>query len=344
MKPGPRGLIVARAPGRVNLIGDHTDYTGGFVLPAAIDRWTTIELDQRDEYWFELVSNDDPEPALIPRDVQNPNAGRPVWARYFAGVVSVAQPERGGSGFVTSNLPIGAGLSSSAALTVASALAIGEDGPPLEIALMCQEAERRATGLGVGIMDHLASAGGVEGCALLIDCTSLETNPVPIPDGIEIVVVHSGQERTLAAANYGVRRSQCEEAEAEIGPFRDATIDDVLSMGDDVLRRRAHHVVSENERVIECARALREGDLTLVGELMAASHASLREDFEVSTHALDQLVAHLVTIPGIHGARLTGAGFGGCAVALADTGVADTLDLPLLWAVHAVGGATAEPR
>jgi galactokinase len=335
--------VVARAPGRVNLIGDHTDYTGGLVLPLAIDRATEVEL-ERGVPWVELVSADEDEPAFIDfADPHDPATVQPAWARYVAGVVHVLAPDEGGIGFVRSDIPIGAGLSSSAALEVAVALALGFEGRPLELALACQRAEQVASGVPCGIMDQLASAAGVAGHALLIDCHTLDVTPTRVPDDLEVLVVDSGTRRQLATSFYGVRRAQCEEAETLIGPLREATLDDVEGIATDVLRHRARHVVTENQRVRDFAAALAAGEVAEAGRLMSASHASLRDDFEVSTHVLDDLVEHLRGRRGIHGARLTGAGFGGCVVALADPDA--DLGLPAgfdVWPVRPSAGATVE--
>ena len=314
---GHNGGVRAAAPGRVNLIGDHTDYTGGFAMPAAIDRRTEVEIEPGGE-WVELVSDAEPEPARVPLDVDEPRSLDPAWARYVGGVVAVVRPEVGGRGTVRTTLPVGAGLSSSASLEVAVALALGFVGTPLELALACQRAEHLASGVPSGVMDQLASASGRAGHALLIDCSSYEVEPVPLPDGVDILVAHSGQSRTLVGSAYAERRSECEEAAALIGPLREATAADVERLPAGLLRRRARHVVSENERVLAFADTLRTGDLHAAGRLMVQSHESLRDDFEVSTPALDQLVARLLATPGVYGARLTGAGFGGCVVALAD--------------------------
>ncbi|MCU1462108.1 MAG: Galactokinase [Acidimicrobiales bacterium] len=315
-------VVEAFAPGRVNLIGDHTDYTGGLVLPMAIDLGTTVR-GRRTGDAVRLASADDATPAVVPLGIDGAAAGavEPAWARYLAGVVAVTRPRVGFDGTVTTTLPIGAGLSSSAALTVAVALALGFDGDATDLALACQRAEQVASGVPCGVMDPLASATGVAGHALLIDCATLAVEPIAIPAGASIVVVHSGAARALAGSAYATRRSECERAESEIGPLRDASAADVASLRDPVLRRRAHHVVTENARVRAFAAALTAGDLPAAGAAMTASHASLRDDFEVSTPALDALVARLAATPGVHGARLTGAGFGGCAVALTEPGV-----------------------
>ena len=313
--------VVARAPGRVNLIGDHTDYTGGLVCPMAIDRATTVRLVPGGPT-VELVSSDDPEPARIALGIGPGKAPlvEPAWARYVAGVVSVVRPALGGRGTVDSEVPVGAGLSSSAALEVAVALALGLRGTALELAHACQRAEHVATGLPTGIMDQLASAAGVAGHALLIDCTTLEVTPIAVPAEADVVVVDSGERRALVSSAYTERRNQCEAAARLIGPLRTASRADVDRIDDDLLRRRARHVVTENARVVAFATALAVGDLTAAGRLMNESHASLRDDFEVSTAALDDLVDRLSKTEGVYGARLTGAGFGGCVVALARPG------------------------
>jgi galactokinase len=327
-------VVRAFAPGRVNLIGDHTDYSGGFALPMAVEWGTTVEVERRGDR-VELVSTEEAEPARVPLDVADPRAVEPAWARYVAGVVAVVGPSVGAVGTVRTTLPVGAGLSSSAALEVSVALALGLEGPPLAVALACQEAEHRASGVPSGVMDQLASAGGIEGHALLVDFTSLAVTPVPMPPDADVVVVHSGQARTLAGSAYGERRAQTEAAAAILGPLRQATEADVARLDDDLLRRRARHVVTENGRVLAFSDCLRAGDLAGAGRLMAASHASLAADFDVSTPALDALVAELSAVPGVYGARLTGAGFGGCVVALADP------QSPVRgWRLHASGGAT----
>jgi galactokinase len=220
---------------------------------------------------------------------------------------------------------------------VAVALALGFDGPPLDLALACQRAEHLASGVPSGVMDQLASVMGVDGHALLIDCRSLEVTPVPMPAGVDVVVVHSGQARALAGSAYAERRAQCEAAAEVIGPLREATVDDLDRLDDDLLRRRARHVVTENQRVLDFAACLHDGDLPGAGRLMAASHASLAGDFEVSTDALDALVEELSAASGVYGARLTGAGFGGCVVALADA------TSPVRgWRLHPSTGARVE--
>jgi galactokinase len=281
----------------VNLIGDHTDYSGGLVLPIAIDRGTTVELRPGGDT-VELASDIEAEHAVVPIGVTEPAALSPAWARYVAGVVAVLRPGTGGNGTVTTTLPVAAGLSSSAALEVATALALGFVGTARELALACQRAEQLASGVPCGAMDQLASAAGVAGFALLIDCTTLTITPVPVPDTVDIVVIHSGEPRALATSAYALRRSELEAGHLA----------------------RVRHVASENERVAAFAEALLCADVATAGRLMLASHASLRDDYEVSTPTLDALVDRLAATPGVHGARLTGAGFGGCVVALTEPG------------------------
>jgi galactokinase len=326
--------VRAFAPGRVNLIGDHTDYTGGWALPMAIEWGTTVEV-ERVGTRVELTSAEEPAPAVVDLDVADPRAVEPAWARYVAGVVAVVRPEVGAVGTVSTTLPVGAGLSSSAALEVAVALALGFEGTPHDLALACQEAEHRASGVPSGVMDQLASAEGQAGHALLMDFAALEVTPVPMPAGLDVVVVHSGQARALAGSAYAQRRAECEAAQEIIGPLRDASEYHLARLEDPLLLRRARHVVTENRRVLRFVDCLWMGDLAGAGKLMADSHASLANDFEVSTPALDALVAELSAVPGVYGARLTGAGFGGCVVALADAAS------PVRgWRLHPSPGAT----
>jgi galactokinase len=321
----------------VNLIGDHTDHTGGLVLPMAIDLGTMVSGTRGGDV-VELHSPIEPEPAIVPLDVADPAAVAPGWARYVAGVVAELRPTVGFTGSVDTTLPVGAGLSSSAALEVAVALALGFDGSPVDLARLCQRAEQRASGVPCGIMDQLTSAAGVDGHALRIDCTSLDIEPVPIPDDLEVVVVDSGQRRALASSAYAERAAACQEAQALIGPLRDATLDQVDHLADDVIRRRARHIVTENVRVEQLDAALTTGERPSMADAMAASHRSLRDDFEVSTAMLDGLVERLASIDGVIGARLTGAGFGGCVVALAERGTHLPDDL-VAWRVIASAGA-----
>lgn len=333
-------MIVAYSPGRVNLIGDHTDYSGGLVCPMAIDLGTTVRV-ERGGTAVRLTSEAEAEPAAVPLAVEDPAAVAPPWARYVAGVVAELRPREGARGTVTTTLPVGAGLSSSAALQLAVALALGaDDADPVGLAALCQRAEQVASGVPCGIMDQLVCAAGTAGHASLIDCTSHAVVPVPIPPGVEIVVIHSGQSRTLVGSEYAARRSAVEAAARALGaPLREAP--DVSALDDPVLRRRARHVVTENQRVRDFVAALAAGDAAGAGTLMAASQASLRDDFEVSTPVVDALVARVTATPGVWGARMTGAGFGGCVVALTVPGA--LAGLPG-WVVTASAGARVVTR
>lgn len=328
------------APGRVNLIGGHSDYSGGLVLPMAVDLGTTI-VGRRGHDRVVLVSRDEPEPAEVALDVDDPAVVEPAWARYVAGVVAELAPTSGFIGQVSTTIPIGTGLSSSAALEVAVALAlVGDDRVDRrQLALACQRAEHRASGVPCGIMDQFASLLGEEGHAILIDCTTLDVTPVRVPHDVEIVVVDSGQRRSLATVGYADRRAEVGRAADLIGHLPTASLDAVESIQDEVLRRRARHVVTENRRVRAFVDAITRGDVPEAGRLMTESHASLRDDQEVTTPALDTLVERLVATKGVHGARLTGGGWGGCVVALTDPGALDEG-----WHVEPAAGASVEVR
>ncbi len=335
-------MVTAFAPGRVNLMGDHVDYLGGPVLPMAIDLGTTVRLQPGGEV-VRLTSAEVAEAAEVALEVANPSGAQPAWARYVAGVVAELRPAVGGQGTVETTLPVGAGLSSSAALELAVALALGFAGPARELALLGQRAEQRATGVPCGVMDQLASAAGIAGSALLIDCATLSVTPVPIPDWLEVLVVHSGQPRALSATAYAERRAECEAATAIVGPLPRASLAEVEALADPTLRRRARHVVSECERVRAVAAS--RFDRSVLAEALTSSHASLRDNFEVSTPALDKLVSQLASQPGVVGARPTGAGFGGCVVALVVAGSAGRADVGdrRSWVVRASGGARLLP-
>ena len=311
-----------RAPGRVNLIGDHTDYNEGFVLPLAVDFDCLVRAQPRDDGRVVLRSLDRAGECEIAADGStDPATVDPSWGRYAAGVVStLAERGRDAVGIeatVTSTIPLGGGLSSSAAFEVAVGLALcdaaGFSLPMLELARACQEAELVATGVPCGIMDQLSSLAGSRDRALLIDCRSLEIEHIPLPPRLAVLVINSGMPRQLVDSAYAERRRVCEMAAARLGlsALRDATPEQVAD------EPRARHVVSENARVLAAAEALAAGDLATLGRLLSESHASLRDDFEVSTPELDVLVEKLVEA-GALGARLTGAGFGGCVVGIAN--------------------------
>ena len=323
--------IHVRAPGRVNLIGDHTDYTGGLVMPMAINRWTEIRAIPADT--ISLHSDDEAEPAELQLEIDDPHHVEPHWARYVAGVVAEMRPYGGFIGTVATDIPIGAGLSSSAALELAVALALGFDGDALSLAQLCRRAEIRASGVPCGIMDQLVIAAGVADHALLIDCGDLTIEPVRIPDDVDIVVKFIAQ-RALVGSAYARRVAECETAESLIGPLRTTDLSDTSAIADPVIRARAQHVVSENQRVREFAAALRTGDLAAAGSLMVASHHSLRDLYATSTPVMDEAVEQLMSRPGVYGARMTGGGFGGCVVALTEPGAIDDG-----WVVRAVDGA-----
>ncbi len=325
-------IHTARAPGRVNIIGDHTDYTGGLVLPMAIDRWTDIRFTALDGA-VNVRSEELPGEVEFPLPVAVPQQVEPSWGRYIAAVAAEMAAQQGFRGSVSTTIPVGAGLSSSAALEVAAGLALGYEGGPVELAQLCRRAELVASGVPCGIMDQLVIAGAVEGHALMIDCSSYEMIPVALPEGIEIVVEFVAH-RTLKGSEYADRVAECSAAEAVIGSLALAHIDDVEAITDPVVRRRARHVISENSRVREFAAALAAGDLRAAGELMVASHRSLATDFATSTPVMDAAVDELMAIPGVYGARMTGGGFGGCTVAMAEIGV-----LQRGWVVRPVRGA-----
>jgi galactokinase len=295
------GLV--RAPGRVNLIGEHTDYNEGLVLPMAIDRECLVAYRPRPDGQVHARSLDGPDPTGL--------------ARAAAQVLDgLGRPPIGIDAVLASDVPIGAGLASSAAVVVGLSLALCEAAewtlPAVELADACRRAETLATGVPCGLMDPLASLAGGPGMALLIDCRSLAVEPVPVGPGVEVVVADSGQRRRLADSAYAERRQACARAARELGlgSLRDAAPDQVA--GDPVAR----HVVSENRRVGEMAAALRAREWERAGALLDAGHASLRDDFGVSTPQLDRLAGEL-RAAGAYGARMTGAGFGGCVVALA---------------------------
>lgn len=326
------------APGRVNLIGDHTDYMGGLVLPMAIGLGTEITGD-RGGNWVMLGSERFDGVAEIPLDGgDDPAKVEPPWARYVAAVVGELQPDNGLVGMVHSELPPGGGLASSAALEVALAAALGADlGDPIAVAQACQRAEQRAVGVPCGIMDQLVAVAAEAGQVLRIDCRSLAVDKLPFPEDAEIMVVDSGEPRELSASAYAQRRKECEAAEEVVGPLRDASPAAVEAIDDPLLRRRARHVTTENDRVDALGVALADGQLRYAGELLVASHASLRDDFDVTTPALDELVVALRGVPGVYGARVTGAGFGGCVVALCQPKT--RLKMPVLWRGRPAGGA-----
>ena len=318
-----------RAPGRVNLIGEHVDYSEGFVLPLAIDRATVAAAAPRDDRRVRVRSLERVETAEFDLDDPDPRP-RGAWSDYVHGVaLALARrlPLCGADLVVRTTIPIGAGLSSSAAFELAVGLALlsvsGAVLEPHELAHAAQEAENGFVGLHSGIMDQLASALGVRDHALLIDCRSEVVTPVPLPPASAIVVADSGVKHELAGSAYNTRRAESEEAARRLGvrTLRDVTAAEFARREaalPEPLRRRARHVVGENARVLATVAALRRGDLATAGAHMNASHDALRDDYEVSAPELDALVDAAREVDGIYGARMTGGGFGGSIVALAD--------------------------
>ncbi|HEV3264281.1 MAG TPA: galactokinase family protein [Acidimicrobiales bacterium] len=333
----------ATGPGRVNLIGDHTDYNRGLALPIAIDLGTTVEFTPTGSPGVTFFSTLHREgitlPVEVPADPEVLSALEPPWARLVGAVMSMVRPETGGVCRIMSSLPVGSGLSSSAALATALARVFGATGSSITVARLCQRAEN-LSGVPVGMMDPLVCAGGRAGNASLIDFSILSVGYVPIPESAEIVVVDSGQPRALRDSGYADRVAECEAAATTIGPLGLAEESDVSRLRDPLLQRRARHVVSECRRVRQVAEALKSDHLWAAGAYMTESHRSLAEDFDVSTPALDALADHLRSIDGVYGARMTGAGFGGSVVALSRVGAIDVDDLPTpAWKVTASDGA-----
>jgi galactokinase len=317
----------------VNLIGEHTDYNDGFVLPIAIDRSIEISFVPTDDRVVTLELAATGDTAEFALDAIGARTGS--WIDYVAGtawaMAEAGLPTRGFAGVLASDLPQAAGLSSSAALELAAALALsGGVEPPTDrmgIARIAQRAENAYVGVACGLMDQVASACGVAGAALLLDCRSLEHRPVPIDlRTVALVVIDSGSPRRLGQSEYNERRAQCEAAVAAIASgtpgitsLRDVTLELLDGAGEalePVLARRARHVVEENDRVLAAVAAIEANDLERFGELMGQSHASLRDLYEVSSPELDALVGIAESVPGVLGSRLTGAGFGGCTITL----------------------------
>jgi galactokinase len=335
------GLRCARAPGRVNLIGEHTDYSGGFVMPLAIDREAVVLFRSAEDGPVRLWSENYGEWDEFDLDRVERNAAQP-WSNYLRSVAFMLQEAghvlRPIEGIVWGDVPIGAGLGSSAALEVAAALAFcaaaGSQPAPRELALICQRAENRFVGVNCGIMDQFVSVHAQRDRALLLDCRSLEHELLPLDTGaVRILVCNTMVRHALGSSAYNERRASCEEAarrlDARVGgtaQLRDVTPEllrrhaDAL---DPVMLKRARHVVGENERTLRAAQALRDGDYEMLGRLMNASHESLRDDFEVSCEELDLLVELAREQPGVLGARMVGAGFGGCTVSLVRAEQAD---------------------
>ncbi|MFN5058328.1 MAG: galactokinase [Chloroflexota bacterium] len=325
--------LIVRAPGRVNLIGEHTDYNDGFVLPAAIDRATFIAASPRTDKRVRVLAADLNEEDEFGID-QIERSGMRPWSNYIRGMIksllAAGHVINGADMVVASSVPRGAGLSSSAALEVATGYVfqlfhnlniLGE-----ELALMAQATENHFVGVNCGIMDQFIVTLGQANHALLIDCRDLNYQAVPLPTGVSVVICDSHIERTLAGSAYNQRRAECDQAVEilkqslpGIKALRDVTSAQLQEHGhllSPVVRQRARHVISENERVIAGVSTLQAGNVAEFGRLMNASHASLRDDYAVSIPEMDALVAAAQRVSGCYGSRLTGAGFGGCTVSL----------------------------
>jgi galactokinase len=330
-----------RAPGRVNLIGEHTDYNEGLVMPAAIDFSTSVAIDARDDRRIVVRSANFSETAELDLD-QPPAHGRGHWSDYPFGVAikleAGGQKLRGANILVRGDLPIGSGLSSSAAIEVATGLALLELADTsidrLELAKLCQEAENEFVGMRCGLMDQFISCFGQAGHALILDCRSLDYQLLPLPRSVKLVVCNTMVKHELAASEYNARRAECEEGVrllahqfAEVESLRDVTMDNLeraKSELPEVVHRRCRHVVSENVRVAAASEALQREDLEAFGRLMGESHRSLRDDYEVSCKELDLMVDLASKTDGLVGARMTGGGFGGCTVNLVESDSVDS--------------------
>ncbi len=355
---GPGRLV--RAPGRVNLIGEYTDFNLGFVLPVAIDREVWIACEPWDRPVVELSSVELNETRSFAFEGLTPTASRTgSWIDYVAGtawaMIEAGLPVRGFRGVLDSTVPVGAGLSSSAALEMASSWALAEPRaarPTAEaMAAIAQRAENGYVGVNCGIMDQFASAAGRAGHALLIDCQSNTATASPLPPALSIVVSDTGSPRRLDSSAYNTRRSECElgvrliaEREPGVKSLRDvdaAMLARNVGRLPEVVGRRCEHVVRENERVIATVDALRQGDLEALRRLFAASHESLRDLFEVSSAELDAMVEIAASVPGVVASRMTGAGFGGCTVSLVEHGAEEALGRRVLADYQKRTGLTA---
>jgi galactokinase len=348
-----------RAPGRVNLIGEHTDYNDGFVMPVAIDRFTTVAMTARADRLLVVRSAAYPDSMTL--DLDRPGEGpRGHWSDYVRGVAAVL--EQGGSRLagadmtVTSDVPVGAGLSSSAALEVAAGYALldlaGQAIDRTALALACQQAEHQFVGMRCGLMDQFIACHGRAGHALLLDTRTLDAAWLPLPAGVAVIVCNTMTKHTLATDGYNERRADCEAGVRalaarmpRIRALRDVALED-LEAHRDVLServfRRCRHVVTENARAQSAAAALTAGDLDTVGRLMGASHRSLRDDYDVSTPELDLMVESAMDADGTIGARMTGGGFGGCTVNLVSAARAEAFAVHVRTRYEAATGRRPE--
>lgn len=329
-----------QAPGRVNLIGEHTDYNDGFVLPCAIDYQTVIACAKRDDRLVRVIAADyDNEQDSFSLDEAIDSHPTQMWSNYVRGVVKHLQIRNGDFGgvdmVIAGNVPQGAGLSSSASLEVAVGTVFQQlwqlplDGA--EIAVNGQQAENQFVGCNCGIMDQLISALGQKDHAMLLDCRTLGTTPVPMPEDIAVVIINSNFRRSLVGSEYNTRRQQCEAGARffDKTSLRDVGLQQFEAMEHELeplVAKRVRHVLTENARTLEAADALAKGDLARMAVLMAESHASMRDDFEITVPPIDTLVQIIKTILGERGGvRMTGGGFGGCVVALMPLGLVDSV-------------------
>jgi galactokinase len=317
---------IARAPGRVNLIGEHTDYNLGYVLPIAIDLACYVGCAPNRDGMLRVHSENLQQAKQWP--VEHVAELKPCgdWTDYVIGVARQLPLGRGRDLLIHSTVPLGSGLSSSASLEVAVALALGWSGelPSLELAQLARRAENEFIGLPSGIMDQYAAVFGRRDAALKIDCRSLESEPVELPAGAMIVAVNSMVKHELAQSAYRQRVEECAQAVHEIQKsLRDATLDDLPIIRDPTALRRARHIIAENQRVLDFIAASRGNDLAAMGRLLVASHRSLQTDYEVSCEELDFLVDTAMSVPGVFGARMTGGGFGGCTVNFVESAAVD---------------------
>ncbi|MDO6566657.1 galactokinase [Alteromonas sp. 1_MG-2023] len=336
---GTLPTLIAHAPGRVNLIGEHTDYNEGFVFPAAINFGTWVAASKRDDNDIVVTALDyeNQQNQFSLADIQyDDNQG---WANYVRGVVKVlkdALPDFAGANLVvTGNVPQGAGLSSSASFEIAILKALSAlyelplDG--VQAALLGQKAENTFVGCSCGIMDQLVSAMGHEGNAMLLDCQSLAIEHSPLPSSHQIVIINSNVKRGLVDSEYNLRREQCEQGASllSVPSLREATIEMLETAKPhmpEVVYRRARHIITENARTLSASEALKVGDITTVSEAMAESHVSMRDDFEITVPPIDYLVEIIGEVLGkTGGVRMTGGGFGGCVVALVPTDSVDAV-------------------
>ncbi len=354
---GRAPLLVARGPGRVNLIGEHTDYNEGFVFPVAIERAAYVAAAPRSDRLLRVWASQFQEEFILDLDRAEPRFAT-SWGIYVLGIAAMIERDGytliGADMVIDGDVPTGAGLSSSASLEnavgVALAAIAGLEIPPVRMAQLGRKTENEFVGVQSGIMDQMISAMGQAHHALLIDCRTYTYDAIPMPTDVRIVVCDSKVSRELANSAYNERRAQCEEAVSKlqsvlpgIKALRDVTPEQLetnRSLLSPIVYQRARHVVTENARTVEGAERLRAGDATRFGELMNASHQSLRDDYAVSSPQLDLLVAAAQAVPGVYGSRLTGAGFGGCTVSLTTPEAVDDMTAAVSSAYEATYGVT----